>query len=148
MTDKLPDVWATRDYPVLIEVTRLIDAGEDFAQSDKVAETLGLNRDEVKAAFRALERRGLVRTEGQTYGDSTGFVRDVAGAAYLITGLHPDGDDLAQRLISVLEQAANATGDEEDRGALKRSARALGNVSGGVLSGVLTAWISQQTGMS
>lgn len=30
MTERLEDVWVTRDYPVLLEVAKRIDRGEDL----------------------------------------------------------------------------------------------------------------------
>lgn len=146
MTEKLPDVWITRDYPVLVAAARRLDAGEGVITGEKLVADTGLSLDEVRNATAALERRGYLSRRLNMGGGVR--VDGISGAAYLVTGLHPDGDDLAERLISVLTQAADATGDEEERGALKRSARALGNVSGNVLAGVLTAWISQQTGIA
>lgn len=147
MTEKLPDVWASRDFPVLVAAARRFDDGEIVVRvGDLVADT-GLTPSEVERAGAALARRGLVETAG-AWGQPVMRLKNMSGEAYFLTGLHPDGDDLAERLISVLTQAADATGDEEERGALKRSARALGSVSGNVLAGVLTAWISQQTGMT
>jgi hypothetical protein len=60
MTDKLPDVWANRDFPVLREVTRPIDSGEDMhPRLGQLAEATGLTPAEVGLAITALDRRGL-----------------------------------------------------------------------------------------
>ena len=88
---KLPDVWATRDYPVLVEDVRLIDGGQRSVDWTTIADNTGMPPEAVKAAFRALERRGLVRIGDRRMGDATGAIGDVAGEAYLLTGLHPDG---------------------------------------------------------
>ncbi len=40
-------------------------------------------------------------------------MKDLSGEAYLLTGLHPDGDDTISRLISALEQGIERTPDPE-----------------------------------
>jgi len=139
MTERLDDVWINRDYPVLREVARRIDAGDVHVHQDVIAEATGLESDEVKRAAAALERRGLV-----TLTKDLGPVRfvEVSGAAYLITGLHPDADDALSRLVQVLRQAAERTGDQEERSRLRRAADALLGVSRDVMTGVLTAYLS------
>jgi hypothetical protein len=139
MAERLDDVWINRDYPVLREVARRIDAGDVHVHQDVIAEIAGLESDEVKRAAAALERRGLV-----TLTKDLGPVRfvEVSGAAYLITGLHPDADDALSRLVQVLQQAAERTGDQEERSRLRRAADALLGVSRDVMTGVLTAYLS------
>jgi hypothetical protein len=141
MTERLDDVWINRDYPVLREVARRIDAGDVHVHQDVIAEATGLESDEVKRAAAALERRGLV-----TLTKDLGPVRfvEVSGAAYLITGLHPDADDALSRLVQVLQQAAERTGDQEERSRLRRAADALLGVSRDVMTGVLTAYLSDR----
>jgi len=141
MTEPLDEVWVTRDYPVLCEVTRRIDAGDFHIHQNIVAEATGLGPDEVKRAAAALERRGLV-----TLAAGIGPVRfaEVSGAAYLITGLHPDTDDALSRLVQLLQQAAEQTGDEDERSRLRRAADGLLGVSRDVMTGVLTAYLSRQ----
>jgi hypothetical protein len=139
MTERLDDVWINRDYPVLREAARRIDAGDVHVHQDVIAEATGLESDEVKRAAAALERRGLVMLT-----KDLGPVRfvEVSGAAYLITGLHPDADDALSRLVQVLQQAAERTGDQEERSRLRRAADALLGVSRDVMTGVLTAYLS------
>lgn len=141
MTDHLDDVWISRDYPVLREGTRHIDAGDIHVHQNVIAEATGLDPDEVKRAAAALDRRGLV-----TLAADMGPVRlaEVSGAAYLITGLHPDADDALSRLVQVLQQAAEQTGDEDERSRLRRAADGLLGVSRDVMTGVLTAYLSGQ----
>jgi DNA-binding IclR family transcriptional regulator len=139
MTEPLDDVWAARDYPVLREVTRHIDAGDVHVHQNVIAEALGIEPQEVGRAATALERRGLV-----TLTHDTGPVRfvEVSGSAYLITGLHPDADDALSRLVQVLQQAATQTSDQDERTRLRRAADALLDVSRDVMTGVLTAYLS------
>jgi hypothetical protein len=67
----------------------------------------------------------------------------VSGSAYLLTGLHPDGDDALSRLIDGLRQAADQTADDDERGRLRRAADALGGITRDVGVGVLTAVITR-----
>ena len=59
MNDKLPEVWRTRDYPILKATTEYIDQGlgPDPAELAKVT---GLTSEQIQLGLRALERRGLV----------------------------------------------------------------------------------------
>lgn len=141
MSEPLPDVWTTRDYPVLREVVRRIDSGEDpFPRLPQLAAGTELTEEEVSRAIAALDRRGLVRgapMSGGFYG-----VNEVSGEAYLLTGLHPNGDDAVSQLVSSLRQAADEVSDPEEKSRLRKLADGVGGVSREVLSGVLTTVIT------
>jgi hypothetical protein len=62
VVEQLEDVLATRDYPVLMEVTRRIDRGEHAPRAAAIAEALGMSGAEVSLAGQALKRRGLSST--------------------------------------------------------------------------------------
>lgn len=141
MTERLEDVWTTRDYPVLREVTRLIDGGWVHPGSDMITEATGLGADEVELAARALSRRGLVQLAA---GFGPVAFAEVHGSAYLITGLHPDTDDALSALVQMLRDAADQETDEDERGRLRRAADGLAGVSRGVMTGVITAWLTGQ----
>ncbi len=138
MIDPLPDVWTSRDYPVLREVVRRIDLGDRFLSTQDVADGLGMPIEDVERAGAALTRRGLVRL-GNSMAAEIDTFDEVSGAAYLLTGLHPDGDDMVSRLVSALRQAATQAGDEDERSRLRRAADYLGDLPRNVLGGVLTA---------
>lgn len=141
MTEKLEDVWASRDFPVLREITRLIDSGEEFPHKAQLAKATGLSADEVRLAAWALRRRGLIDFNPYAGGDFS-VITDLAGQAYLLTGLHPDGDDLVSQLVSALRQAAEQAVDPEEKGRLRTLADNAGAISRNVLSGVLTAVVT------
>ncbi len=141
MTEPLPDVWTTRDYPVLREVVRRLDGGEHYVRVGDVAEALEMATSEVAAAGRALERRGLVTTKG-TAEQRVLIFGDVSGEAYMLTGLHPNGDDAVSQLVSALRQAADEVADPEEKSRLRKLADGVGGVSRDVLSGVLTTVIT------
>lgn len=140
--EPLEDVWTSRDYAVLRDVVRRIDTGQQFPSNDDVASTTALPAADVRLAALALRRRGLLACN-EDYDGGIVF-EDVAGAAYLITGLHPDSDDALTRLVETLMQAAEQTSDEDERGRLRRAADALRAVSRNVMTGVLTAYLTGQ----
>jgi DNA-binding transcriptional MocR family regulator len=138
MNDKLDDVWASRDFPVLREVTKRLDQGDHNVHAQALADATGLTPDDVQRALKALERRGYVKH--WQYGDGHVMaVTEVSGSAYLITGLHPDGDDALSRLVNGLRQAADQTADEDERGRLRRAADALGGIARDIGVAVLTS---------
>lgn len=142
MPDKpLDDVWVKRDFPVLVEVTRRIDAGERHVNTSDVAEALGMDRSDVELAGQALERRQLLKTMG-TMQRRVLHMTDLSGEAYLLTGLHPDGNDALEQLISALRQAADHTSDPEEKGRLRKAASVLGDLVGDVGAGVMTAYLT------
>ena len=145
MTDKLPDVWFSRDYPVLIEVCRQLDAGERTVRIHDVADKLKMDVEAVENAGMALQRRGLVETRGIDQWRVFDFT-DASGEAYLLTGLHPSGDDAVSALVAALRQAADLTDDPAEKSRLRGLADSALGVSRNVLGGVLTAYISHQLG--
>ncbi|MEO6699982.1 MAG: hypothetical protein ABIP57_00580 [Jatrophihabitantaceae bacterium] len=140
MNDRLDDVWSTRDYPVLREVTRRFDVGAVEVEEHEVASHLDVDISIVRRACHALERRGFLQIT-ESYEDEV-TVLSVSGQAYLVTGLHPDGDDAVDQLVSLLREAADLTANQEDRGRLRRAASALSEASGTILTGVATAWVT------
>lgn len=141
VTEPLPDVWATRDYPVLREAVRRIDSGEDpFPRLPQLATATGLSEEQVSLAIAALVRCGYVNGAGH-WGGFHG-INEVTSEAYLVTGLHPDGDDAVSQLVSALRQAADEVADPDEKSRLRKLADGAGGVSRGVLAGVLTAVIT------
>jgi hypothetical protein len=91
----------------------------------------------------AFNRRGFVSGQGDAGTTGLNRVLDVSGSAYLVTGLHPEGDDALSRLIDGLRQAAEQTSDEDERSRLRRAADALAGVAREVGVGELTAVIPE-----
>lgn len=52
--NRLPDRWHSRDFPVLLEAARLLDAGEMPVSFDDIAANVGFDEDNVIAALQAL----------------------------------------------------------------------------------------------
>ncbi|MFF2454989.1 hypothetical protein [Isoptericola sp. NPDC058082] len=143
--DKLDDVWATRDYPVLREVTRRFDSGESMPALSSVADTLDMPLDQVKLATAALTRRGLVETFNTAGGPSR--YAQVSGDAYFLTGLHPSSDDAVSALVEALRQAADRVDDPDERSRLRRLADGVLGVSTDVIGAVLGAVATRAAGL-
>jgi len=144
MTSKpLDDVWYSRDFPVLVEVTRRIDQSNDLPTIDDIATALDVTPDDVAQAGSALLRRGLIKAIGAAEIPVIRFT-DVSAEAYFLTGLHPSGDDAITSLVSALRQAADQVDDPDEKTRLRRLADGLLGISKNVASGVLTAFINQQ----
>lgn len=141
MTEKLPDVWTARDYPVLVAAARRFDQGESTVRVADLVTDTGLTKGEVERAGLALERRGLLETMGVTEMPVL-RLKNLSGEAYFLTGLHPDGDDAVSRLVDALRQAADQVSDPEEKSRLRRLADNAGSVSRDVLAGVLSAVIT------
>ena len=141
-TDRLPDVWVSRDYPVLREAVRMIDQGRSMPGVNELATATGLGPEQVKLAVAALERRGLVEAF-HTLGGVVS-ISSVAGEAYFTTGLHPEGDDMVSQLMSALRQAAERSPDASEKTRLRKLADSAGDVTRDVLAGVLISLASGQ----
>lgn len=141
-TDRLPDVWVSRDYPVLREAVRMIDQGRSMPGVNELATATGLGPEQVRLAVAALERRGLVEAF-HTLGGVVS-ISSVAGEACFTTGLHPEGDDMVSQLMSALRQAAERSPDASEKTRLRKLADAAGDVTRDVLAGVLISLASGQ----
>lgn len=142
MNAKLDDVWNSRDYPMLIAIMRHVDAEGTPLQSYDL--DTDLVEEDQRRALRALESRGLITASYR--GDWPDGVASVDGRAYTLTGLHPDGDDVRERLVSLLEQLASKTEDEEEASRLKTAAKQFGLFSRDTLSSFASAMASGALG--
>jgi hypothetical protein len=141
VTQPPPDVWTTRDFPVLREVVQRFDRGDNAVWGQDVAAALSMSPEDVHRSGRALKRRGLVEALIPLKGPAVQFA-NVSGEAYLLTGLHPNGDDAVSQLVSALRQAADQVADPEEKSKLRKLADGVGGVSRDVLANVLAAVIT------
>lgn len=142
----LADTYVSRDFPVLVEVTRRIDAGARNVRSTDIASALDRDHSEVCLALRALARQDLLEVKWPMAVDSFGMVTDDSGRAYQLTGLHPDGDDLLEQLSSVVKQLEDKTSDEDDRSALRKFRQSLVELPSQVALTLFTVWVDRNLG--
>lgn len=147
--NQLPDRWHSRDFPVLVEAARLLDAGEMPVSSDDIAANLGFDEDDVVAALQALHGAYTTGDPLNSLGGVMGFmITGLTERGRRVTGLWPDEDRTADLLVELLTKAGDQVRDEEDASALKRAGRLLRGVPASVLADVTAALIRQQTGIN
>lgn len=137
----LPDVWFTRDLPVLRACARLVDSPEHGGAPylGQLVPASGLPRAEVVAAVRGLVDTGYVAALTNHAGDVV-RVTGVSGEARRVTGLWPTPQSEWERLTEqVTVRAANAATDvERERWQrLAEAAAAVGPDSGALLMSAL-----------
>jgi hypothetical protein len=113
MTDRLDDVWTTRDRPVLVEVVRRFDQNhprQPVSTAD-IAHATDLSAEDVSRAGRNLELAGLVRIDDR--GGRVANFMGISAEALRIAGLWPDAGDAFDRLIWALEQRISEAPPEE-----------------------------------
>jgi hypothetical protein len=137
----LPDVWFTRDLPVLRAIVRLLDEPPHGSAPylGAVVPASGLPRPQVVSAANALVAAGYVEALTNHAGDIVRFTSASAEARRL-TGLWPTPQGEWDRLLEQL--AARATGalTEVERArwqALSDAAVALGPDAGALLMSAL-----------
>lgn len=137
----MEDTWFSRDLPVLDAAVRHVDEDTGrIADPDLLAEEAGIPRDDVRRSLQALSGVYL-RTEGTMQGDH--LVMDVTPEARRAVGQWPTPENVANRLLAVLEQAADQTGDEEQRTRLRRAADSLKGLGRDVLPEVIASVITK-----
>lgn len=122
MTDLLDDTWFSRDFPVLVEVTRLCaDRPRSWIDVADVIEAVGLPQRDVEHAVLALRDDGYFDTiaEGGQVVSSIGKLQPSARRA---TGMWPTSASALERMIAALDAIADNTDDEDDRTKARRFA--------------------------
>jgi hypothetical protein len=151
VTNPLPDRWQTRDFPVLVEAARAIDAG-DRVDVTEISAALELEETEAKRALGALKQAGYLEDRpvgvvGEVgvvgaWGSWTGLTERGRRAV----GIWPSGQ-AADSLVDALRQAEDMVTDPEEKTLLRRAAGAMGSVSREVLTDVMAAVIKSQAGI-
>ena len=141
MSELLPDVWFTRDLPVLRAVARLVDGPEHGGSPylGRVVPAAGLPKADVQAAARALADAGYVEVLTTYSGEIVRFT-GVSPEARRLAGLWPTPQGEWDRLLEQLRaRAANApTPVERERWArFAEAAAAVGEDDGALLMSAL-----------
>lgn len=136
MNTRLDDVWTSRDVPMLVAIMRQVDDVGLPVQDYELE--VDLDEGDQHRALRALEAQGLVKLTWR--GAEPDGVSSVDGRAYILAGLHPEGDELRERLVSVLEQLAERVDDGEEATALRKAARHVGHFSRDTAAAIAAAF--------
>ncbi|WP_235565016.1 hypothetical protein [Modestobacter sp. Leaf380] len=137
----LPDVWFSRDLPVLRAIARLVDSPEHGGAPylGQVVPASGLPRKDVVAAVRGLVDTGYVAALTNVAGDVV-RITGVSGETRRLTGLWPTPQSEWARLTEQLTaRVANAATEvERDRWrAMAEAATAVGDDAGALLMSAL-----------
>ncbi len=138
----LPDVWFTRDLPVLRAIARLVDEGEHGGSPyllGAVVPASGLPKADVVAAARALVSAGYAEALTNHAGDIVRFTA-VSPEARRLAGLWPTPQGEWGRLLEQLAVRAERAPTELERErwrALSEAARAVGEHDGAMLMSAL-----------
>jgi hypothetical protein len=138
----LPDVWFTRDLPVLRAIARLVDSSEHGSSPyllGAVVPASGLPKAEVIAAAKALAAAGYIEPLTNHNGDIV-RITAISAEARRLTGLWPTPQGEWDRLIEQLTaRAAQAQTDVERQRwrAFADAAAAVGPDDGALLMSAL-----------
>lgn len=137
----LPDVWFTRDLPVLRAIVRLLDEPPHGSAPylGAVVPASGLARPQVVSAANALVAAGYVEALTNHAGDIVRFT-SASGEARRLAGLWPTPQGEWERLLEQLAARAAGALTEVERArwqALSAAAVALGPDDGALLMSAL-----------
>lgn len=142
MTDLLDDTWFSRDFPVLIEVTRRCDERpRSWIEVSEIVDALDMPQRDVEHAVLALRDDGYFKTytEGGQVVSTVGQLHPKARRA---TGMWPTPGNALERMIDALDEIAENTDDEDTRSNARRTVdwlrRNATTVGVGVATAVLT----------
>jgi hypothetical protein len=138
----LPDVWFTRDLPVLRAIVRLVDEGQHGGSPyllGQVVPASGLPKAEVVLAARSLVSAGYAEALTNHAGDIVRFTA-VSGEARRLAGLWPtpqgEWDRLLEQLVARAENAPTEVERQRWR-AFADAAQAVGEHDGALLMSAL-----------
>ena len=138
----LPDLWTTYDLPVLIALVQRLEVNGDSRLDAAHLAVDGLERPHVEAALRRLSEHGYI-VGMKTQMDYPVIVHRVTERALRVVGAWPSAEQLADRLLAALAEAAEHGSTEDERGRARRALDALRsagrdvlvNAAGGALGG-------------
>lgn len=140
----MEDTWFSRDLPVLTAIVELMDDPSARPKGSQVAEASGYTKDEVARALNALDGEYATVRKAMSGGDpGPWIVLEVTPAARRAVGQWPTPENVADRLLAALEQAADQTVDEEQRSRLRRAADSLKGLGRDVLPEVIANVITK-----
>ena len=126
------DTWTTRDLPVLRAVVDIYDTtGRSIIRTRDIETAIGFDKDTVQRALRALNTEPSHFEEvTAAFGGEILAVGPPTGHALRVAGAWPSPENLLERLIAALQDAAkDETREPEERSKLKQAASVLGSLA-------------------
>lgn len=137
----MEDTWFSRDLLVLDAAVRLKEEDPTLVPGSKeLAEATGLPGEEVRRSLRALVGEYL---DGESMADGDYSVEGIRPEARRAAGQWPTPENVADRLLATLEQAAEQEADPDEKGRLRRAADSLKGLGRDVLPEVIANAITK-----
>jgi len=141
------DTWFSRELPVLEAVGRALEENDRGALPDvkDIVSDTGKNLAEVVKALEALdgEYLELRRSIGNP---SSWYVPRIYPEARRAVGQWPTGENLAERVIAAIDDAAERASDPETKSRLRRLGETLGGATKEILTKTLAEVVARQVG--
>ena len=141
----IDEVWHT-DRKVLVEIVRQIEVdGLDFADCTTVFEKAGIDSATGERSVGRLVRTGRLHGQRTFGGDWT--IDSVTQQGLRESGAWPTADQLAERVVSALDDAAEQEQEPQKRSKLRGLATGLGGAGKDVLVEVLASVVTKSAGL-
>ncbi len=128
----MEDTWISRDLPVLDAVMSLLDESPGgLLLGRAVADRTHMDRAGVESALHALSPNYVIlgRQMAAEGGLDFQVIDGVTAEARRAVGQWPSGENLIERLVAGLSDAADRETDPEQKSRLRNTARALGGAA-------------------
>lgn len=143
MTELLPDLWVSRDLPVLLAAAELLEGARPPITSNAVAARAGV---ELAATVRALLHLGhehLEIRESSTYDGLDCYVLGITAEGLRASGQWPSAEAAVDRLFAALDEQIDNTVEDTPKASRLRAIReGIAGVGRDVLVDVMGAVIT------
>jgi hypothetical protein len=140
----MESTWPGRDLPVLRAIVEIDDRTGESLTPDDLTRATGIAYADVARALRALASERPPFFEYSTVADgSVVIIANPTGHARRTVGQWPTPEDLADQIITALEDAATNASSEEERSRARKMLDGAKGIGKGVLTGVLIKVLTQ-----
>jgi hypothetical protein len=145
MATSLPDLWSTRDLPVLRRIAHVVVVdNEAEARPEVVAAELGIETDDAVRSMVWLHDAGYVEAlTADSMGGKYRLVTGLTERGRRVVGIWPS-EDSVDALVDALDRAADEADDPEEESKLRKLATGFRNVSKKISTAVIAAYIAGQ----
>ena len=145
----MEDTWASRDFPVLEAIVRLLDQGAPVVRVCDISDDTGLDPKDVDRAITALTGPYVVRYNHMSSGGDPNpwWVGKVSASARRVVGQWPTPQSIVDRFARAFDAAAEAEPDAEKKGRLRQVADFFTSTGREVATEVASKVILRSAGM-